>query len=136
MKYFLASFIYFINYYIIALGISDFEFNNIKTVEILHSNINDTVKTKCCYNYMNSTKIRSENKIFNNNNNYLNQDLNNFIGRLSLKPIDTVNQISLQDQTLRDVLNKFSNNYLISVQPVKGLDMSLGTNQLKFNYKY
>jgi len=143
MKYLLACFIFFTIYNIIALGISDFKSNNIKNIENLNGFNNNSVKAQWCYgDFINTSvfcnsliKNSLEKKIFDSNDKFF---LNsNILGSsLYMRPSGMVNQISLQDQTLRDALSRFGSNYFISIQPIEGLDMTLGTNQLKFNYKY
>lgn len=144
MRCLLIGFIFLINNYIIAIRISDFELNNIKNLEDVSKPVHNSSRSQWCYNNgglvnasvfcNNLIKDRSESKVFDGSNDKYMQ--NSLMNGLFIRPTGTINQISLQDQTLRDALNRFGSNYFLSIQPIAGLDMSLGTNQLKLNYKY
>jgi hypothetical protein len=147
MKYIIYSTLIALTNCILSLGIADFELSTIRAEYILHESNKSNIKSQWCRqgnNLANNSvfcnsyfKGATESKIFKSDDNSMLVPNSNIpIGNILDKSVGLVNQLPLQDQNLRDALSHFGNNYLISIQPMDGLDMSLGSNQIKLNYKY
>jgi len=48
----------------------------------------------------------------------------------------TANQTSLLDQTTRNEMYKYNNNFTLPIKPSKNVNMNVGQNKVDFNIKY
>lgn len=155
---FLVFFIIVLNInYTEALGVSDFvpKFllpksnpatqNNNETTNNVNNN-NSLLINGNSTDYCNNGQLMSSSSVFCTNK----QESYNFGGDGTISadnssvlvpknqaiPTPSANQDALQDQGLKNAMNKYKSNYSLSLQPNDNVKMDVGINQLELNIKY